>query len=362
MSSIEILKNFYDYGTSGISNIDNLSTTPLTFTKWSKEKLIYCNHPEQVKAEHYGEKGKFLNRVVVEANKKVLLYASYELTKKPLIGTNKLAVRVFNPNSTVATVEITKMGYNCTDNYDVACDVWKDYAVNRSKRIKVNSKQSEWIIIEDAPQKFVELLSLFETDSQIVVAVYVCENVNKIPAETTFIKKTENVYSGWSENYSLHAQDSLFASKLLKKDKCSIFYRLGVPCHNNKNVNESIPINMVQGGIASFGTATYNNLGNWGIIYHFAMTIRNDTQKTVKFRAYVISNNDSHCAGIQSGYNADAYHLGINGSKIARNKMIWHFYESRALEPGEFLMPEFNYSILSKGSSACAIQFEVVEV
>ncbi len=37
--------------------------------------------------------------------------------------------------------------------------------------------------------KFVELLSLFETDSQIVVAVYVCENVNNIPSETTFIQK-----------------------------------------------------------------------------------------------------------------------------------------------------------------------------
>ncbi len=44
------------------------------------------------------------------------------------------------------------MGYNCTDSYDVACDVWKNYAVNRSKRIKINSKQSQWIIIEDAPQ------------------------------------------------------------------------------------------------------------------------------------------------------------------------------------------------------------------
>ena len=78
MSSIEILKNFYDYGTSGIANIDDLSTIPLTFTKWSKEKLIYCNQPEQIREGNYGEDGKFLNRATIEPNKKNMLYASYD--------------------------------------------------------------------------------------------------------------------------------------------------------------------------------------------------------------------------------------------------------------------------------------------
>ena len=360
MSSIEILKNFYDYGTSGISNIDNLSTIPLTFTKWSKEKLIYCNHPEQIKAGDYGEDGKFLNRVIVEANKKTMLYASYDhIYSKSL--ENIFAIRVFNSSSITANVTISKLGFASSDSADLACNAWKQYnQSSASTPISVTPKQSKWLLVKNTPMDYIELLALIETNVEIVVAVYACKDPSKILSQTGEIGKGKYTYSGWSDNYSLHTQQTLNASTLLASNKHSFFYRLGSPCNNNKNVNESIPINLVQGGIASFENG--DNIGNYGIIYNFAMTIKNDTNKTVKFRGYVISNNKSLCAGIQSGSNVDGYFLGHEGAGKGKNKMRWHFYESRALKPGELLMPEFNYSILSKGSGACALQFEVVEV
>ena len=348
MSNIEISKKFDGLSSLGINDINSLPINAITFARRNNEKLVYCNHPEQIKKGHFGEDKKFLNRVVVEKGKQTQLYASYEF--KPVDSNNKIAVRVYNPNSITVSVGLTKIGYNCSNNYDVACEAWKQYNKSSTNtRISIGAKQSAWLITKNAPSTFVELLALMEANAQVVVAVYACKNVNNVPAETTCIERTEeddDTYSGWSENYSLHATETLQASVLLAANKKSIFYWLANPTITNKNKNESIPIYLVQNGEeVSFENG--GNIGHYGVIYHFAMTLKNNTNKTVKFKGYILSNNKSLCAGIQSGSNADGYFLGSEGAGVGANKMRWNFYESKALKPNEVLMPEFNYTVLN---------------
>ncbi len=120
MSSIEISKKFDGLSSLGINDINSLPINAITFARRNNEKLVYCNHPEQIKKGHFGEDKKFLNRVVVEKGKQTQLYASYEF--KLVDSNNKIAVRVYNPNSITVSVGLTKIGYNCSNNYDVACE------------------------------------------------------------------------------------------------------------------------------------------------------------------------------------------------------------------------------------------------
>ncbi len=43
---------------------------------------------------------------------------------------NKIAVRVYNPNSITVSVGLTKIGYNCSNNYDVACETYGNNTVS----------------------------------------------------------------------------------------------------------------------------------------------------------------------------------------------------------------------------------------
>ncbi len=51
MSSIEISKKFDGLSSLGINDINSLPINAITFARRNNEKLVYCNHPEQIKRD-----------------------------------------------------------------------------------------------------------------------------------------------------------------------------------------------------------------------------------------------------------------------------------------------------------------------
>lgn len=121
-------------------------------------------------------------------------------------------------------------------------------------------------------------------------------------------------YSGLADAFYISTNNTIKASDLFVSYYNSIFYGL-TQKNFSKNPTEHNPIRLVQGKLASEDNSKpFNNLGNWGLQYAFSTTLINNTQNSVKFKGYIISNPDSHCAGIQSGSIVKGAFLGYNGT------------------------------------------------
>ena len=86
--------------------------------------------------------------------------------------------------------------------------------------------------------------------------------------------------------------------------------------------------------------------------YAFNTTLRN-TQSTgrVKFKGYIISNPDSHCAGITSGGLAKAFFLGTNGAGPGKGYVRWNFCETVYISAGSSITLNYQYMHLGRGNA-----------
>ncbi len=86
--------------------------------------------------------------------------------------------------------------------------------------------------------------------------------------------------------------------------------------------------------------------------YAFNTTLRN-TQSTgrVKFKGYIISNPDSHCAGITSGGLAKAFFLGTNGAGPGKGYVRWNFCETAYISAGSSITLNYQYMHLGRGNA-----------
>ncbi|MFQ7292459.1 MAG: hypothetical protein ACLRQ0_09520 [Monoglobales bacterium] len=201
----------------------------------------------------------------------------------------------------------------------------------------------------------------FTTSGTIDVAVYFCNDLTAVLLEDAIcIPRTssnQESYAGKANNFYISTTKTLYAADAFASYYSSYFFGIAM-YKKSGNSTEHNPIQLVQGGTAS-ENASYpnNNLGNYGLQYAMSFKLRNNHDKRVKFRGYIISNSASHCCGIQSGGIAKGKFIEPNAGGYNR----WQFYESGYINKDSYVDIDFQYMHLSKESAPGIIQFEVAE-
>lgn len=364
MSSFSI-KNTLDSPswTVGSTNFANIPKSSLTYTRYGEQTLIYCNHPESIRETYLGDNGYYINKATVSTNEAQLYVSCNSLCNYQ----TKLVVRAYNPGSSAVTITKTNSGFNCTTNWSSQIETYQNFFQSISEQHVIPAKQSVWIEEEtvNANGRF-EALMRYSLTGTLQIAVYLCTNKNNVGSNTVAPPVSQTEYSGTAAAFYISTQNTLLSEDLFKSSYSSTLYGSSVFYGiSNKefsgNATEHNPITLVQGGIASEDSLTYNNLGNYGLQYAFTTTLKNNSNQNVKFRGYVISNPNSHCAGISSGGLAVGKFLGPNGEG-SNGHTRWMFCETNAISPGNSVSLDYQYMHLSRGNTPGIIQWEAVKV
>lgn len=343
----------------GSQNFGNIPKSGLTYTKYSEQTMIYCNHPETITSTYLGENGYCINKATINTSE-ALLYASLN---SGVSSSTKFVVRVYNPNNSPVTITKVNSGFNCTNNWSPQIGAYEEFFTTINRQTSIPAKQSVWIEEESvlANGRF-EALMKYTLTGSLVMAVYLTKNKNNIGDNPAYPPKSINEYSGTASSFYISTNNTLKASELLASYYDSIFYGISKKSFSG-NSTESNPITLLQGGVASEDEPTYNNIGNYGLQYAFSTTLKNDKSSgNVKFKGYVISNPAGHCAGITSGGLAKAMFMGNDGEGTARGYYRWNFCETSAIAPGASITLNYQYMHLGRGSAPGIIQWEAVEV
>lgn len=275
----------------------------------------------------------------------------------------KFVVRVYNPNSYNVTITKVNSGFNCTTNWYPQVGTYEEFFNTVSVSNTIQPYQSVWIEEESvlANGRF-EALMKYTLTGKLVMAVYLTKNKNNIGDNPSYPPVSLTEYSGTAPAFYISTSNTLNATGLLASYYNSAFYGISNKTFSG-NATESNPITLLQGGTASEDSGTYNNIGNYGLQYAFTTTLKNDKSSgNVKFKGYVISNPDSHCAGIMSGGIAKAMFLGTNGAGTGAGYNRWNFCETGTIAPGRQITLDYQYMHLGRGCTPGIIQWEVVEV
>lgn len=344
---------------SGSTNFNAIPLSSLRYTKYSDQTMLYCNHPETVSSTYLGDNNYCINKATINTSE-ALLYAS---CNSGVNSVTKFVVRVYNPNSYSVTIKKVNSGFNCTNNWYPQVGTYESFFNAVSVSNTIPAHQSVWIEDESvlANGRF-EALMKYTLTGTLVMAVYLCKNKNNIGDNPSYPPISKNEYSGTASAFYISTSNTLAATDLLASYYNSAFY--GIFSKNfSGNSTESNPITLLQGGTASEDSSTYNNVGNYGLQYAFSTTLKNDkTSGRVKFKGYVISNPEGHCAGISSGGVAKAMFLGTNGAGSGAGYNRWNFCETNAINPGKSITLDYQYMHLGRGCTPGIIQWETVEV
>ncbi len=352
------IKHVFDSPSWARYGFDSIPKSSLNYSRYSDQTLIYCNHPESVGSSYLGDNGYCINKVTV-STASALLYASCN----SLVSTpTNFAVRVYNPNNTVVRVTKKNSGFYSSNDWHPQTTAYEHYFYPVTIMHDINPGQSKWIESFDVASfaRFEAIINYALTGS-LVFAVYLCQSLSSVGTSPQLVPVSQNEYSGYAAASYISTQNTLRSSDLFVSYYNSAFY--GITKKNfSGNASEHNPITLAQGGIiASEDSSTYNNIGNYGLQYAFSTTLKNtETTRSVRFRGYVISNPNSHCAGISSGGVAKAYFLGPYGEGISGNHIRWMFCETDILTPGQSITLDYQYMHLGRGNAPGIIQWEAV--
>lgn len=188
----------------------------LTYTLNTSNPWIYCNYPENVKAEHLGDRGFFINRQSVSAGTGQIFY---EHAIPTLTTDHYHGIRIYNGNSSSVTFQVLNYGHanRTTTNKNLeSADSWyKFFKDVNAATYTIPAKKSIWICEEKIPAKtglFTGNLR-FKTSASVVIATYIYKNKASIPDTTTYVpySTTSNdsnnkVYSGLGAGYFFTAK------------------------------------------------------------------------------------------------------------------------------------------------------------
>ena len=370
MSTIDIPGNYDRVTATYIGNASNHFTSAPSYTKGSNEILIYSNYPEYLTDSHLGDASYpvYINRVTVTNKNKMLIFISHHLEQLSSNSNYYLAIRVYNPN-TSGTIVFTKQheGYSNTNNWNNPGYAWEDFFTAKSGTVSVPYGQSKWLVTKPITNKgnssgsFLDYFGEFtmNTTSQFVIAVYVCKNVANIPGTTYEIPwSTSNVtYSGHSTAYSLTGSKTLDMADALVSYNNSFYYGISNPQEGWGSSTEKVSIITTQGPTVT----TANNVGNYGLQYKLTFNFKNTSSTPVKIKAYLISNAESHFAGLSS-QNGCSKHLHTN---VSASSNRWNFYTSpNKISNTGSTIPitiDLTYCHLALGSRGAFLQFEAVK-
>ena len=358
MSSFSI-KNTLDSPswTVGSTNFANIPKNSLSYTRYGEQTLIYCNHPESIRETYLGDNGYFINKATVSTNEAQLYVSCNSLCNYP----TKFVVRAYNPGSSSVTITKTHSGFNCTTNWSAQIGAYQDFFQSISEPHIIPAGQSVWIEDESvtANGRF-EALMRYSLTGTLQIAVYLCTNKNNVGSDTIAPPVSLTEYSGTADAFYISTQNTLTSEDLFRSYYSSAFYGVSNQEFSGSEFEHN-PITLVQGGIASENSSTYKNLGNYGLQYAFTTTLTNNSNQNVKFRGYIISNPNSHCAGISSGGLAVGKFLGPNGEG-SNGHTRWMFCETNTVAPNNSVSLDYQYMHLSRGNTPGIIQWEAVRV
>lgn len=337
------------------NNFDSIPLNRLNYTHYDGQTLIYCNNPEGISEGSLRDNGRIINKASI-TTREFLVYVS---AKSNCAYDIKLAIRAKNISGSTITVTRINSGFNTSTKWDVATVAYENFFKSiKDPKILTNGKTEMLFEGRIPAQNFVETLIKFETTGNVEIEVFTYKTTispSAIPSNSDTGK-----YSGTANAFYISTNNTIKAADLFVSYYNSIFY--GIAKRNfSGNSTEHNPIKLVQGGTATEDNpeSNYGNLGNWGLQYAFSTTLINDTQNSVKFKGYIISNSKSHCAGIQSGGIAKGIFLGPEGTNTNRR---WNFCETSTVNKQSSITLDYQYMHLSKGCAPGIIQWEAIRV
>lgn len=370
MAKFNIPGNYDMVSTAFISDVSARFSTPITYTKGNNEIFIYSNHPEYPTSAHLGDGSTpvYINKVTANNKSKVLIYVTHHLDNLTE-GPYKLAIRVYNPSSS-SPITFTRLheGYSNT----ASSNDWKNpgyayesFFANSAGTIPVGKQSSEWLVVKDINNygkgngfSFLDYFGEFSVTGSFVIAIYICKNINNISSNAGEVewKTSYSTYSGYSDCYSLTGSYDFDAANALVSYENSFFYGISNPYQNWGSPSEKITMYATQNKIP-----VTNNIGNYGYQYKISATLRNTSTKPVQIKLYLISNNQSHFAGLSS-LNGCSRFLTCQ-SDDPRSSNRWNFYTVNRMESKAApITIDFTYCHLALGSRGAILQFEATEL
>lgn len=368
MAKFDIPGNYDRVSTAFISDVSSRFSGPISYTPGSNELFVYSNYPEYINNNHLGDGNNpvYLAKVTADNKSKLLIYVTHHLDNLTG-GPFKLAIRVYNPNEDSITFTKVHEGYNnkaSSDEWNNPGLAWEDFFVNRSGSVPVAGNTSEWLVVKDITKygtsqgySFLDYFGEFTVTGDFVIAVYICKNINSISSNASDISwnTSQSTYSGYSNCYSLTSERvNINMADALVSYEHSFFYGISNPYQGWGSSDERITMYATDDKIP----VTYN-IGNYGYQYKMSFRFRNTSGKPVQIKAYLISNNVSHFAGLSS-LNGCSKFLS-NQSEASSNR--WNFFTHNRLESGSgYVDIEFTYSHLALGSRGAILQFKAIEL
>ena len=368
MATINIPGNYDRVSTSFINTaMQNIRDT-IDYTKKSNEIFIYSNFPEYLTDEHLGDGNTpcYINKVSVPTRKSMLIYLTHHLDY--LSGNYTLGIRVYNPNSNSITFTKKHEGYSNTHSWNNPGYAWEDFFANKSGTTTVPGKTSVWLVQKEinktgnAGGSFFDYFGEFDVSGEFVIAVYVCKNINNIPESGgNAIDWTNNdvTYSGYSNNYTLNGTKELDMANALVSMYESYFFGISNPQQGLGSSVEKIPITLSYDNQTE--VTTEDNVGNYGLQYDLKFTFTNSGNTPIRVKAYIISNHESHFAGLSSENGCSKFlYTNDGGNNTSNNR--WNFYTSDIISKSGSATIDLTYCHLALGSRGAILQFEAVPV
>ncbi len=289
-------------------NIDNSIATsqiPLSYTLTKSEKWIYCNYPEALTNNVFGDTGygnKCLNQVTVPAGTHRIFFSYQYNTAASDTATTpfNFGIQVFNPNTSSITFTNIKRGYgtNLSTDYGswpgVAGKSFVDYfASSQQSAQTIASNGSLWTVKKAVPN-YSGLISgslMFSITSTAIITVYIYKTLSNINGTATPVNKsgTTGQYSGYANGSTyISGEITLTASDMSSTGKYFLtnYANVGsLTVNGTSTVSDLLPITLAN---PSGTTVTPPaNLGNWGLIYEFPLKLVNNTSTAKTFNGYV---------------------------------------------------------------------------
>lgn len=216
---------------SNFVNINDPSSSPnlpLSYGLNSTSKWIYCNYPEKLRSDSFGDTNlgnKCLNQVTVPTGTHQIFY-SYNTVN--MTDTIKFGIQIFNPNPTSITFRKLYGGH--ADSAESGgwtgsiLNSWSRYfASSPENSITISSNGSYWCLEESVPKSRIFSGSIrFSVSDAAIITVYAYKNKNMING--TAIPYLYNgdyghQYSGYGNGYFFSANLTLKASELASGGK-----------------------------------------------------------------------------------------------------------------------------------------------
>jgi hypothetical protein len=265
----------------------------LNYSLNTGSKWIYCNFPEKLPTDAYGDKNAgshCLNRQTVSGTGQI--FYSYNCQK--LSGTCNFGIRVYNPGTSSVTFTRTNYGHSNSKEaggWDpVGFKSWQRFFQSTSKSFTIPAKGSVWICEEALPENVIFSGNLrFTASASVVIAVYIYKSKANIADSTSIYpynknnSETASQYSGYGNGYYLTASGiTIKLSDILNSG--GVYFTTNSRNNTNFTVNNSstmdeiIPIHIAGTSYVAKVSekVPLRNLANWSAQYYFPITFIND--------------------------------------------------------------------------------------